>query len=134
MSKRLLTPEFLMLAHRALNPGGVLVLQTDHPAYWRYMRDVAPAFFEFEERTTPWPDAPRGKTRREIIARSKGLPIFRGVGSARTDIDEATARAAAEALPLPMFDADRRLMEVDRLESVAEGRRTGRRFHRRRGR
>ncbi|MEX0725242.1 MAG: methyltransferase domain-containing protein, partial [Planctomycetaceae bacterium] len=29
--KRLITPEFLALAYRALVPGGLLVLQTDHP-------------------------------------------------------------------------------------------------------
>lgn len=122
IGKRLITPEFLALAHRALIPGGMLVLQTDHPAYWRYMRDVVPASFHFEERHEPWFDAPRGKTRREIIARSKKLPIFRGVGTARTDVDAAAALAAAEALPLPNFDADRRLMELDRLESAANGR------------
>jgi tRNA (guanine-N7-)-methyltransferase len=120
--RRLITPEFLMLAHRALSPGGLLVLQTDHPAYWHYMREVAPSFFSFEERTSPWPEAPRGKTRREIIARSKGLPIFRGVGTARRDIDAAAALDAAQGLPLPVFDADRKLMEVDRLESAADRR------------
>ena len=122
MPKRLITPEFLALAHRALTPGGQLILQTDHPAYWRYMCGVVPAFFEFEERREPWPDAPRGKTRREIIARSKGLPIFRGVGRARVDIDAGAARLVAESLPLPTFDADRRLMELDRLENAAEER------------
>lgn len=130
ISKRLLTPEFLALAHRALAPGGLLVLQTDHPAYWQYMRDVVPAFFEFEERREPWPDAPRGRTRREIIARSKGLPIFRGSGRARTDIDEAAALAAAQALPLPTFDADRRLVELDRLERETHPRSTVRRVRR----
>jgi tRNA (guanine-N7-)-methyltransferase len=120
--KRLITPEFLALAHRALVPGGVLVLQTDHPAYWRYMCGVVPAFFEFEERHELWPDAPRGKTRREIIARSKGLPIFRGLGRVRVALDAGAARLAAESLPLPTFNAARRLMELDRLEYASEER------------
>lgn len=114
--KRLITPEFLVLAHRALVPGGLLFLQTDHPAYWKYMRQVVPVFFEFTERDTPWPDSPRGRTRREIMARSKGLPIFRGEGRARTDLDLEQARVLAESLPLPTFDADRRLVELDRME------------------
>src|SRR5439155_24576741 len=77
--RRLITPEFLALVHRALVPGGLFVVQTDNPGYWRYIREVAPVFFDFAEQSRPWPDAPKGRTRREIIARSKGLPIFRGV-------------------------------------------------------
>ncbi len=114
--KRLITPEFLVLAHRALVPGGGLFLQTDHPAYWKYIRQVVPMFFEFTERDTPWPDSPRGRTRREIMARNKGLPIFRAEGRSRMDLDLEQARALAESLPLPTFDADRRLVELDRLE------------------
>jgi tRNA (guanine-N7-)-methyltransferase len=114
--KRLITPEFLLLAHRALVSGGRLVLQTDHPAYWKYMLRVVPAFFEFEERTTPWPHAAKGITRREIIARRQGLTIFRGEGRARTDLDLDTARQLAESQPLPTFNADRRLQELDALE------------------
>jgi tRNA (guanine-N7-)-methyltransferase len=120
--KRLITPEFLVLAHRALIPGGRLFLQTDHPAYWKYMRQVVAAFFEFTERDIPWPDSPRGRTRREIMARSKGLPIFRGEGRARTDLDLELARTLAESLPLPTFDADRRLVELDRMERGEDNR------------
>jgi tRNA (guanine-N7-)-methyltransferase len=110
---RLITPEFLVLVHRALSPGGRLVLQTDHPGYWRYIESVAPVFFEWRARTSPWPQAPRGITRREIIARSKKLPIFRGEGTARTDLDLAAAAELAESLPLPTFNADRRLLALD---------------------
>ncbi|MFN9718940.1 MAG: tRNA (guanine(46)-N(7))-methyltransferase TrmB, partial [Planctomycetota bacterium] len=85
---RLITPEFLMLVHRALKAGGRLVLQTDHPSYWNYMMRVVPVFFDFEERAEAWPHAPLGMTRRELIARSHGLRIFRGEGVARTDRDE----------------------------------------------
>ncbi|MCY2931497.1 MAG: methyltransferase domain-containing protein [Planctomycetota bacterium] len=130
-SRRLLTPLFLLQAHRALAPGGRLVLQTDNPAYWKYMLEVVPAFFDFHEQAGPWPDAPEGRTRREILARQKHLPVFRGVGTARTDIDPDQARQAAEALPPPAFNADRRLMALDRLERTGLHPRARRRRRRR---
>src|SRR5262245_44199359 len=71
--RRLLTPAFLADVHAALVPGGLFVIQTDNPGYWRYIRAVVPAFFDFEEREAPWPDAPKGRTRREIIALRRGL-------------------------------------------------------------
>ncbi len=114
--RRLITPEFLALVHRALVPGGLFVVQTDNPGYWRYIREVVPVFFDFREHKGPWPDAPRGRTRREIIARAKRLPIFRGTGTAKGGLSEAEALALAEALPPPVFDADRRLRQLDRLE------------------
>jgi tRNA (guanine-N7-)-methyltransferase len=113
---RLITPEFLLLCHRALVPGGSLFLQTDHPAYWNYMQKIVPIFFEFQAQTGPWPDTPEGRSRREIIATQHGLPIFRGVGKARLDLDLQAASETAARLPLPTFNADRRLQELDRLE------------------
>jgi tRNA (guanine-N7-)-methyltransferase len=91
-------------------------LQTDHPAYWNYMAAVVPCFFEFQERVAPWPDTPRGRTRREIIARRQGLRVFRGEGTAKPGLDEVAAQRLAEQLPPPRFNADRRLQAVDRLE------------------
>jgi tRNA (guanine-N7-)-methyltransferase len=114
--KRLITPEFLAYVHRSLQPGGTFVVQTDNPGYWRYMKTVLPVFFDFEERKTPWPDAPRGRTRREIIATRKGFLIFRGVGHAKRDLNEADALRLAQSLPEPVFDADRRLRELDLLD------------------
>jgi tRNA (guanine-N7-)-methyltransferase len=116
--QRLVTPEFLLLVHRSLVLGGQFFLQTDNPGYWRYIRSVVPLFFQFEERTEPWPDAPKGRTRREIIALKRGLPVFRGVGRAHADLDEAAARRIAEDLPPPLFDADRRLRDLDAAEST----------------
>ncbi|MFX8797749.1 hypothetical protein ABTM57_20725, partial [Acinetobacter baumannii] len=54
--RRLITPGFLTLVHRSLQPGGQFFIQTDNPGYWRYIREVVPVFFEFEERPMPWPD------------------------------------------------------------------------------
>jgi tRNA (guanine-N7-)-methyltransferase len=114
--RRLITPAFLALVHRTLKPGGQFFVQTDNPGYWRYMKEVVPVFFDFQEWTTRWPDAPKGRTRREIIALRRGLPVFRGWGVARAGLSEAKALQLAEALPAPVFDADRRLRELDELE------------------
>jgi tRNA (guanine-N7-)-methyltransferase len=112
--RRLITPAFLALVHRSLVPGGMFVVQTDNPGYWKYIREVVPVFFDFNERIGRWPDAPRGRTRREIMALKKGLPILRGSGTARTDLTEDNALRLAEALPAPVFDADRRLRDLDK--------------------
>jgi tRNA (guanine-N7-)-methyltransferase len=112
---RLITPPFLALVHRSLEPGGLFVVQTDNPGYWNYIKEVAPVFFDFHERIGRWPDSPKGRTRREIIALKKKLPIFRGHGAARLDLSEEEALRRAESLPPPVFDADRRLRDLDRL-------------------
>ena len=114
--RRLVTPAFLALAHRTLVPGGLFVVQTDNPGYWRYIRELVPLFFDFHERIGRWPDAPKGRTRREIIALRRGLPIFRGSGTARARLSEVDALTLAEALPPPVFDADRRLRQLDEEE------------------
>jgi tRNA (guanine-N7-)-methyltransferase len=114
--RRLITPEFLTLVRRALVPGGRFFVQTDNPGYWRYIQEVVPVFFEFQEQARPWPDAPKGRTRREIIALRRGLPVFRGWGTSRAGLSEAEALRLAEALPPPVFDAGEHLRELDRLE------------------
>ncbi len=110
---RLISPSFLALVHRTLVPGGLFFIQSDNPGYWRYIREIVPMFFDFHERIGRWPDAPKGRTRREILALRRGLPVFRGSGTARRDLDESTALHLAESLPPPIFDADRRLRELD---------------------
>jgi tRNA (guanine-N7-)-methyltransferase len=112
---RLITPAFIALVHRSLVPGGLFVIQTDNPGYWRYIKEVVPFFFDLHERIGRWPDAPKGRTRREIVALKKGLTVFRGHGAAKRDLSEADALRWAEALPPPTFDADRRLRDLDRL-------------------
>ncbi len=127
IGKRLITPEFLSLVHRALLPDGLLVIQTDNPAYWNYIASVAPHFFDVQEHPTPWPDAPSGRTRREILALQKGLPIFRGLCKPRADLTEDALQALVKTLPRPNFNADRRLMALDRLEAQGDGQQGDRR-------
>jgi tRNA (guanine-N7-)-methyltransferase len=111
ISQRLLTPEFLERAWRTLEPGGLLVLQTDNKAYWRYLLAAVGKHFEPEVVPGPWPDAPRGRTRREILARQKGLVIWRMVAR-RRDVPRAGE------IPRPDFDANR-----PRFRSPGAGRR-----------
>ncbi len=121
IKKRLIVPEFLALVHQSLQPRGMFVVQTDNPAYWKYMLKVVPAFFDFHEHVGNWPDAPQGRTRREILATQKGLPVFRGVGLRRDDVSDADFERLIKSLPRPTFNADRSLMALDRLE-MSEGR------------
>jgi tRNA (guanine-N7-)-methyltransferase len=79
------------------------------------MQEVMPQFFAFTQQHGPWPDAPRGRTRREIIALRRGLPVFRGQGIARPLSAAELTRRAAE-LPPPTFDAGPRQSELDDLE------------------
>jgi tRNA (guanine-N7-)-methyltransferase len=111
--KRLITPEFLALVHRTLVPGGQFFIQSDNPGYWRYIREVVPVFFDFHERIGRWPDAPKGRTRREIIALRRGLPVFRGFGTAKAGLSTEDAVPLAESLPPPVFDAGRELRRLD---------------------
>jgi tRNA (guanine-N7-)-methyltransferase len=104
--RRQLTPQTLAAIHRALAPGGQFVFQTDNPAYWRYAGEVAPALFEWRVVEGPWPDAPEGRTLREIVARSKGLEIFRAVG-VRLELDDEELERRVAALRAPDFDANK---------------------------
>ena len=106
IGRRLVTPGFLAAVHRSLVPGGLFVIQTDNPAYWRYMIGVIPRMFEFQEQTEPWPDAPEGRTRREIMARQKRLPVFRGWGRPRVELDASALEILVNELPMPSFDAE----------------------------
>ncbi len=113
---RLITPDFLALVHRSLVPEGLFVLQTDNPAYWRYMQEVAPHFFRFAAHPAPWHDMPLGRTRREILALQEGLPVFRGTGTPKPELSADDLNRLVAALPLPKFNADRRLERLDQME------------------
>jgi tRNA (guanine-N7-)-methyltransferase len=114
--RRVVTPRMLAGVHRALVPGGLFVVQTDNPDYWAYMNRVLPCFFEFREHPQPWPDAPEGRTRREILARQHGLAIFRGVAVRRDDLGPDAAIALAGSLPLPTFHSRGPWYDLDRRE------------------
>jgi tRNA (guanine-N7-)-methyltransferase len=103
--RRLLTAEFLALVHRSLTADGQVILQTDNKAYWQYLRQVAPLFFEFQELKGHWPDAPTGRTRREIYSRRKGLRIFRGQGRPKPELTADSLQLIVQSAPRPNFDA-----------------------------
>ena len=113
---RVMTPGALVRIHGALAPTGLFVVQTDNPDYWQYMSEVLPSFFEFHEHTGPWPDAPAGRTRREIVARQRGLKIYRGIATRRDDLTHEAASALAQSLPLPVFRSRGPWCELDRQE------------------
>jgi tRNA (guanine-N7-)-methyltransferase len=100
VSERLLTAGFLERTWSALRKGGVLVLQTDNKAYWTYLLRAVAKHFEPEVIPGPWPDAPRGRTRREIIARRQGLAVWRMVAR-RRDVPQEIE------IPPADFDANR---------------------------
>jgi tRNA (guanine-N7-)-methyltransferase len=106
LEHRLITPSFLARVHAALVPGGLFVIQTDNPAYWSYIARHCPRFFDFRVQREPWLDAPRGRTRREIMALQKGLPIFRATGTPRPELTAERLSALVAELPPPTFDAD----------------------------
>lgn len=118
--RRLVTPRFLADVHRALAPGGLFVAQTDNPDYWSYMTRVLPVFFEFREQEGPWPDAPEGRSRREILARSRGLAIFRGEGRRLDGLSRNEALALARELPAPTFESQGPWRELDAMEGESE--------------
>jgi tRNA (guanine-N7-)-methyltransferase len=104
--RRLLTPEFLALVHRSLVAGGLVVFQTDNKAYWRYLSQVVPLFFDFQEfYKGHWPDAKHGRTRREIYARRIGKLIFRGLGHPKPELTAQILQQIVQAAPRPNFNA-----------------------------
>jgi tRNA (guanine-N7-)-methyltransferase len=117
---RVLTPALLANGHRALVAGGLFVIQTDNPDYWAYITRVIPHFFEFQPHAGPWPDAPTGRTRREILARQRGLEIFRGTGTPRGGLSGEAIAHLVDTLPLPKFRSRGPWSDLDRIESQQE--------------
>jgi tRNA (guanine-N7-)-methyltransferase len=114
-NRRLLSPTFLADLHRVLEPGGKLFVQTDNRPYWHYLQSVLPAFYWINEQSAPWPDAPRGRTRREIIALRRGLTVYRAHGTAKA-LTDPERQSLAASLPPPDFDAGPPARELDELE------------------
>lgn len=111
--RRQLTPQTLAAIHRALSAGGKFVFQTDNPAYWRYACEAAPRLFAWRVVEGPWPDAPEGRTLREIKARSLGLTIHRAEG-VRLDLDDDEVERRMADLPAPDFDANKPGYDAER--------------------
>lgn len=104
--RRQLSPEVLLAIFTNLKPGGLFIFQTDNPAYFEYAKKTVPQLFDWRELPGPWPDAPEGRTLREIVARGKGLTIFRAEArKLQLTADDAAARIAA--MPAPDFDANK---------------------------
>jgi len=80
----MLTAAFFGRVWRVLRPGGLLVLQTDHKSYGKYLLEAARAHFEPELLQGPWPDAPQGRTQRERVALRKKLGILRILAKRRS--------------------------------------------------
>lgn len=106
--RRLITPEFMAMVHRSLASNGLLVIQTDNQPYWQYVSKVLPGIFDWKQRKDAWPDAPQGRTRREIYARNHGLPIFRGSGRPLAAMTDEERKSWVAAQPLPRFSASGR--------------------------
>jgi tRNA (guanine-N7-)-methyltransferase len=96
----LLTPEFFERAWTVMRPAGILVLQTDNRRYGKHLLEAVRKHFDPEILPGPWPDAPLGRTRREEVARRKGLEILRVVARRRDTPLELDP-------PPPNFDASR---------------------------
>jgi tRNA (guanine-N7-)-methyltransferase len=103
--RRLLTPEFLALVHRSLIADGLAVFQTDNKAYWHYLRRVLPLFFDFQDIKSGWPDAPQGRTRREIYARRHKMTIFRGQVRPLPALTAESLQQIVQRAPRPNFSA-----------------------------
>ena len=61
-----------------------------------------------------------GRSRREILARSRGLRIFRGQGRRRDDITRDEALALTESLPPPLFRSRGPWCDLDAWEEGRE--------------
>jgi len=111
-ARRQLTPAILRAIHRALVPGGLFVFQTDNAAFAKYAREIVPLLFTWAERKGPWPDAPEGRTLREITARRLGLSIVRAEAT-RLALTDAEVEARVARMPEPVFDANRPAFRED---------------------
>lgn len=96
----MLTASFFERLWTVLRPDGRLILQTDNKRYGKYLQEAARKHFDLEILAGPWPDAPKGRTRREMIAMGKKLPVLRAVGRRRP-------KPLKIESPPPYFDLER---------------------------
>jgi tRNA (guanine-N7-)-methyltransferase len=102
---RLLSPAFMGLVHRVLRPQGSLYLQTDNAAYWNYLKPLVAATMVWHDQAGPWPEDPNGRSRRELLASQRSLPVYRGWATRRDDLDECEIERIIATLPAPTFTA-----------------------------
>jgi len=105
-TRRMLTPEFIAWMHGRLIPQGKVFLQTDRKAYWDYICATMPALFDWHELKEQWPEDPEFRSRREILSRKQGLPIFRGFGVRRDGITKDDLQRIVAAMEQPTFAMD----------------------------
>jgi tRNA (guanine-N7-)-methyltransferase len=102
-SRRMLTPEFLLLLHQSLSDDGEVFLQSDRRAYWDYIRNTMSTMFDWIDVENPWPEDPNGRSRREMLSIDKGLPIFRGIAKKRASLSDDQLQLIVSSLPQPEF-------------------------------
>lgn len=95
---RLIQPFFMAEVIRVLEPGGLFVVQTDNIGYWAQIKPLVEQFLSFRVHPGRWPDSPRGRSRREIYAMKKGLPVHRGMGNPLPGLDYPQALELAAGL------------------------------------
>ena len=108
--------------HRVLVPDGQIFLQTDSKAYWDYTKSITSHFFNFSERIGCWPDSPRGRTRREILAIKRGMTIYRGSGTKLNHLFEDDLQKLESDLPMPLFTTESYLYKLDYEENLTRQR------------
>lgn len=122
--RRLLTPDFLVDVYAALAEDGLFVWQTDNRQYAAYMRKVSSIFFDLTEQVAPWPDAPLGRTRREIYALQHALPVARAICRPKAGLSREECEELATTMPQPDFETIRKPMHrpIHRRKSRGRGR------------
>lgn len=125
--RRMLTPEFMGLVHKALRPQGKLFLQTDNPAYWEYFKQLVSATMQWHDQDGPWSEDPHGRSRREFVATEKGLTIYRGWAERRDDLSQTDMSELIVNLPQPTFTVESPKSEFTRKDRKRGNWRSGRR-------
>jgi tRNA (guanine-N7-)-methyltransferase len=106
-SRRMMTPDFLVWMHNRLTTTGQVFLQSDRREYWDYISLIMSRMFEWREIEGRWPDDEFGRSRREVLSIEQGMPIYRGVGTMRTDLSADEIQLIASELPQPKFQVER---------------------------
>lgn len=106
--RRLLTPRFLVDVYESLLEDGLFVWQTDNRQYAAYMRQASAVFFNVFDQALPWPDAPQGRTRREIYSLQHGLPVARAICRPKPGLTRAECEELAASMALPDFETVRK--------------------------